>query len=101
MQKRGSFLLVLEVLAMLAGAFALLVRPNAEWIESAYATAIGWQHLASASPQPFLFSLGDIVVVGASLGWLLVKSIRKPRLLPVAGADRRHGLWFEAAGAGT
>jgi len=99
---RGSFLLILEVLAMLAGAFASLVRPSADWIESAYADGFypGWQHLASAITLPFPFSLGDVVVVGAilGLGWLLVKSFRKPKLLLAAGALAGiMAFWFEAS----
>src|SRR5665213_3501073 len=99
---RGSFLLILEVLAMLAGAFALLVRPSAEWIESAYSNGFysGWQHLASAITLPLPFSLGDVVGLGAivGLGWLLVKSFRKPKLLLAAGALAGIlAFWFEAS----
>jgi hypothetical protein len=99
---RGSFLLAFEVLAMLAGAFALLARPSAEWIESAYANGFypGWQHLASAITLPLPFSLGDVAVLAAilALGWLLVGSFRRPRLLLVAGALLGVVVfWFEAS----
>ena len=62
---RGSFLLLLEIMAMAAGATALLVRPSADWIESAYANGFypGWQHLASAITLPLPFSLGDVAIV--------------------------------------
>jgi hypothetical protein len=99
---RGSFLLLLEIMAMAAGATALLVRPSADWIESAYANGFypGWQHLASAITLPLPFSLGDVAIVAivVALGWLIVKSFRKPRLLLAAGALLGIvAFWFEAS----
>jgi len=101
-QLRGSFLLVLELLAMLAGAVALLVRPSADWIESAYADGFypGWQHLIAAITLPLPFSLGDVVGVGAiaGLAWLLFKSFRTPKLLLAAAALAGvMAFWFEAS----
>jgi hypothetical protein len=99
---RGSFLLLLEVVAMLAGAFALLVRPSAEWVERAYAGGFypGWQHVAAAITLPLPFSLGDVAGLAAILAfvWLLVKSIRTPKLLLAAGALAGvMAFWFEAS----
>ncbi len=99
---RGSFLMYAAILAMGAGAVALLVRPSADWIEAAYANGFYpvWQHVVSTITLPLPFSLGDVIAVLAILGllWLLVKSFRRPKLLLAAGAlVGILAFWFEAS----
>lgn len=102
MRKRGSSLLAAEIVAIVAGAGALLVHPDAAWIERAYSDGFypGWQHLAAAITLPLPFSLGDVVgvVAAGAMLWLLYRSIRAPRLLLSALAlAGLMAFWFEAS----
>ena len=57
----GSFLLLLRLLAIVAGLAALAWQPDAAWVERAYSNGgyPGWEQVAFALTNPMPWSAGD------------------------------------------
>jgi hypothetical protein len=72
-----------RIALVLAGAAALLLRPNAAWVEQSYVNGAYpvWQRAISNVTLRVPFSLGDIAGLwGIGLGiWLIVHAIRQAR----------------------
>ncbi|MBV8531508.1 MAG: DUF3810 family protein, partial [Candidatus Eremiobacteraeota bacterium] len=90
------------------GAIALLLQPNAAWIETAYANGVypSWEHAAFTITHPVPWSLGDLAaVLGiAAIAWLIVVFARRRRrawrdvgmlLLNCAAIAGLYAIWFE------
>jgi Protein of unknown function (DUF3810) len=107
----GSFLLVLRLLAIVAGVAALAWQPDASWIERAYSNGgySQWEHVAFAITNPFPWSAGDIAALIGAAGaiWCIAIARRAPRskrlraigslLLSLAAIAGAYAVWFEAS----
>ncbi|HEY1681809.1 MAG TPA: DUF3810 family protein [Candidatus Tumulicola sp.] len=107
----GSFLLVLRLLAIVAGVAALAWQPDASWIERAYSNGgySQWEHVAFAITNPIPWSAGDIATLIGAAGaiWCIAIAVRAPRakrfraigslVLSLAAIAGAYAVWFEAS----
>lgn len=97
-------------MAVVLGAAALAWRPNAGWVEHAYANGAyaAWERVAFLLTNPLPWSLGDVAGLAgaAAIVWRIVVFVRSRRhdvqsfgmvLFDVAAIVGLYAVWFEAS----
>ena len=98
-------------MAVVLGAAALAWRPNAAWIERAYANGVypAWEHAAFLVTNPLPWSLGDVagLLGAAAIVWRILAYARSRRrrglhsfgmlLFDLAAIAGLYAIWFETS----